>query len=890
MKIILKYFYIVAFIVSTYSGLRAQICAGTVPPSGPPAAYTPNWNWLDATPINWYGNISTGTLSMGSPFINGTNTDDMVNITDGLDYKPEQGWVLLAKDFGVISGSNANNATPYFMLYNKYRSIVRVFMYYGNSSINVNKASVILKWGNASTNYNSLLTFANNYALANENYSITTTAEKHINYLNQVSYSGAWGVTEFLVNFDPNTVKSVGNFQNINFDFKLSSAASVSLTGDFSFSTESATTKNPPAATVNGSNSSLLDYVVSGKKALAKAPKKSELVDGFNTIASKVNDIDEKFCNDFTRDLGNLNNSLQTGKLKEYLLGAAQLGEDIGGVLGVAGKVLELFVSKSNTATASSAEAYVQPTISKGTMNLNGTIITESNPLSITLQLPGTSHKYADGTINCPNLPIYDCPMGVISMQEAPTLSVRTWTETERSGYFDCSIQYGMASNVGCTPIPPAVTENTLGACGPGNSIFLFKRTQYCAASFPIRTVKSYKVTGDIKLALNAVPGVVIESTKAALYFEIKDNGSGAAAFDLMQTTTTPTLCLNPLTLVPSSCGAFNANACFANGTTAWNPVTNFVETKAYFNYAKSALNKGTLKLSDYDLTSGFHKFQTPFIDIDKFKNTAITMQEGCNVYLKLLITMRPTNLNDDQTPIIHIVTYQFPQNKLIADNTPSSLPYVETCAQRIGEDTTLIGTSGSTLAIGNVSFAGVSVRTASNSNITANPTGTTNVEAYSIIKLRPEFKTQLQPGGMFTARLNQTVTGCATANNALIVQTYTYNCPGSGANNRFAQVTEQAKDEEGFNKLTIAEEMQNLNLKIAPNPNSGSFNLLFNKKVNSGTVKIYNSIGQEVYSQILANDSDAYELDLNEYLTRGAYYLSWNNATFVIKQKFIVN
>ncbi len=107
---------------------------------------------------------------------------------------------------------------------------------------------------------------------------------------------------------------------------------------------------------------------------------------------------------------------------------------------------------------------------------------------------------------------------------------------------------------------------------------------------------------------------------------------------------------------------------------------------------------------------------------------------------------------------------------------------------------------------------------------------------------------------------------------------------------NRFANFTNQDNVNEINAKLTLAEELQNIRLKIAPNPNNGSFSLLFNKKVNSGTVIIYNSIGQEVHRQYLMSEADTYELNFSEYLSPGAYYLSWNNANFVLKQKFIVN
>jgi hypothetical protein len=886
MKIIKKISLLVIIVLMSRQ-LAAQgtpTCGGTNSPL--PSWYTPNWDWLDSSPSNWGAQILTGTVSMGSPFTSNTNTNDMLKVIDGLDYQRDQGWVLMAKDFGAIGQSNAANATPYFMLYNKYKGVIRVFMYYGNTNPFVNKASVILKWSpnNGALANNSLLTLANSYALANENYPVSNNAEKHINYMNQVSNSGAWGVTEYLVNFDPNTVKNVGNFQYLNFDFKLSNAASISLGGDFSFSTESATAKSPPAPTANSGNPNWLDYVVTGKNALSKAPKASEITSGFDNIANGVNTIDEKFCNNFTRDLHNMNNSIQTGKLKQFLIGTAQLTEGVGGLLGVAGTVLELFMSKSNGAVATNTESFMQPTLSKGTLTLSGTIISESNPLSITLQQPGTSHKYANGTVNCPNLPIYDCPLGVVSVQEAPSIEVRTWTEPEKAGTYAYSIDF-QTPVAGCDPPPVQFNQIVIGTV---NSANLYRRNTSCPAAFATKTMKSYKVTGDVKLALNGAAGVTIISTQAALFFEIKNNG-GTPAISLTQTDVpTPPACFSGVFgLLPTNCpfiwSGSSANAVYSN------TVSTYTETQPFKNYTKNLLDQGLLNLSYYDLASGYHKFQTPFIDIDKFKNTAITIEDACNVYLKVLVTMKPTNLSDDQTPIVQLVTYQIPTNKYTTNG--GTTPYVMTCDQRRTTDTTIVGFSGGSSVIGNATITGYAIKTATNGDILANPTTTTNLEAFSAIALRPDFKTQVQTSlGLFRAYLKPTAMGCAVGSNALIVQTATYNCPGNASVNRFANFTNQDNTDEAINKLTLAEELQNIRLKIAPNPNNGSFSLLFNKKVNSGTVILYNGMGQEVHRQYLTSDAETYELNLNEYLTPGAYYLSWNNATFVIRQKFIVN
>lgn len=889
MKLIKRLSLIVLILIMGYSDYQAQstpTCQGNIN-SGLPSWYTPDWDWLDANPANWIGATSTNSLFMASPFTSNTNTDDVLRIIDGLDYERSQGWTLLAKNFGVPGQSPTADGTAYFMLYNKYRGIVRLFFFSGNSNSGLNRASVVLKWSgiNAPMANNSLLTISNQYAQANENYPKSNNAEKHVNYLNQVSYYGAWGVTEFVVHFDPNTQKNIGNFQYINFDFKLSSAATVSVSGDFEATTKSATTKNPPAPTTNPSNNNLLDYLVDGKEALAKLPAKSDIEEGFNTIADKVDDIDEKFCNNFTRDLHNANNSLQNGQLKDFLLGSLGFAEDLGGVIGTVAKVFDFFVTKSNSSAAANTETYIQPTVSQGTMKLSGTIVTENNPLSISLQLPGTSHKLANGKINCSNLPVYDCPLGVVSLQEVPTLDVRSWAEPVKQGGYQYSIDFYPNSSAGCSAPASAYNQHVIDTFLNGSKIY--RRTSSCPLSYPTKNIKSYKVSGNVKLALNTSADVVIDHAKAALLFEIQ-KVNDTAAFNLFQSDAAnlPS-CFNPLSMLPNTCSfVFNAStpSPSSNNNEFFNVQSTHVTTTPFKNYAKDMLNTGDLALTLYDSIKGAHKFQTPFIDLDKFKNTAVTVEEGCNVYLKLLITMHSTKATDDQTPIVQVLTYEIPASKFVASN--GSAPYILTCAQRLEEDTVVVGTDGAvgTVPAGNTD--GFTIRSAFNGTTGINGTALTHLDAVSSIKLVPGFKASVQSQGKFRAWLNSGSMGCTTGSTALVVQAYTFACQNNGANNRFASFDTDPESE----RLTVGEKLQNLSLKIAPNPNNGVFKLIFSEVVSAGSLDILNSTGQVVYRENLNASLAEYDLDLSTYLTPGAYYLRWNNANFVINQKLIIN
>ncbi len=880
---------IIVIVFFLYSDLvkcqSTPTCGGTNAPL--PCSYTPDWHWWDVTITNWLAQIASSTTTMSCPFYGNSNSDDMVSINNSLDYLPVQGWTLMGKDFGCAGGQAITSAMPYFILYNKYKGVIRVFLYFGNQIAGSN-ASLVLKWSsvNGAQTNNSLLTLSNQWPHPNDFYLNNSNAdnEKHFNYINPVATNGGWSVTEYIVNFDPNTIKSPDNFQYIKFDFQISTTGNITMEGAFSFSTQSATAKEPATPTTNSGNSNLLDNLVTGKSAIAKAPKKSKVVSGFQTIASKVDSTDAKFCTNFTRSLHNFNNSLQNGKLKQYLINAAGLAEDVGGLLGVAGSVVELFMSKSNSAVSTSTETFFQPTISEGTMKLNGTIITAVNPLNISIQLPGTSHKFSNGTVNCPNLPIYDCPLGIISLQEAPSIEVRTWTEPERVGNYVCSLDFDLPTGLCNNPSPPAngVTQTTLLAA-PSHTTF--HRSAECPAIYNTRTIKSYKVTGDVKLALNGAAGVEIESARAALFFVINDTTLNIYSGG----PTPPAACCNPTAQLPNNCNYLINNGPATNVPTFFNLSTTYQDVVPYKNYVKDLLNDNILKLSHHD-SLGFHRFQTEFIDIEKFKNTAVTIQSGSTVYLKILVTLRPTNLSDDQTPIINVITYEIPSGKFISNS--GTTPYTMTCAQKLGMESVVIGQNNVSSSLGNTVVAGVKIESAQSSTLTVNPSSGTSLEAFSSISLRPHFTTQIQYGGLFRAFLNPSLGGCAAGTNALVVNTHTYNCANNGAGNKL-MVTHDVPGfiiDEQQNHQTVAEEIQGVYMKIAPNPNNGNFTLMFSKRVGPGIIEVYSTVGVKVLNQILPGGATNYELNLNEQLSKGVYYLTWSDGQIGLNKKLIIN
>jgi hypothetical protein len=91
-----------------------------------------NWDWelTDRNNPNfckyWYARTGSNQFltRMGSPFVE-ASSGKLLQIIDNEDYKKAKGWELLYRNFGCF----ADIANPYFVLYNRFTGIMRVYVY-----------------------------------------------------------------------------------------------------------------------------------------------------------------------------------------------------------------------------------------------------------------------------------------------------------------------------------------------------------------------------------------------------------------------------------------------------------------------------------------------------------------------------------------------------------------------------------------------------------------------------------------------------------------------------------------------------------------------------------------------------------------------------------------
>lgn len=365
------------------------------------------WDWTD--PINYtYAYIQgIGKIPISCPFTTESSANkDLSFIIQSKDYLKPQGWVLLDKVFGN-EAQYAETTYPYFILYNKYRGIIRLFVF-NRSNFQNQKALISLKY--FSPNKSGLLTYSNEYPLPASVYLKNDKTDNAMNYVDDY-YTSSWFVTDFPVAFDKNVNKN----ENYTLEFKVYSdiTSILDMAGVFKFET-----KSRGMLGAKDNSSSVKDF--SGK-VISKMNEINKMADGLKKVNDAVKKKDGGSGSEKLKDnLQKSENSIINGSFANTLKDVQSIVSGINGVAGFAISVFDFFNGKSNSSAPTSVQ--LMPTVSEGTMQMNGTISTQVNAARYVLQQSGTNHKNNDGSINIDGLPFYDEPLGIFCLEEMPKL------------------------------------------------------------------------------------------------------------------------------------------------------------------------------------------------------------------------------------------------------------------------------------------------------------------------------------------------------------------------------------------------------------------------------------------------------------------------------------
>src|SRR5690606_21931620 len=118
----------------------------------------------------------------------------------------------------------------------------------------------------------------------------------------------------------------------------------------------------------------------------------NKMADGLKKVNDAVKKKDGGSGSEKLKDnLQKSENSIINGSFANTLKDVQSIVSGINGVAGFAISVFDFFNGKSNSSAPTSVQ--LMPTVSEGTMQMNGTISTQVNAARYVLQQSGTNHK-----------------------------------------------------------------------------------------------------------------------------------------------------------------------------------------------------------------------------------------------------------------------------------------------------------------------------------------------------------------------------------------------------------------------------------------------------------------------------------------------------------------
>lgn len=373
--------------------------------------YTQNTNWDWTNPLDYptyfYINGLQPIICV-FPF----SDANLGVVTAYQDYKPEDGWVLIFRDFGSVT---MPVKMPYFVLYNKYNGTFRIFTFIVTLE-NYTRISVQTTYeinGNANLAY----TTSPAYALSSKsNYETNSN-------IGFVQGSNAqWIYNDIALAYDPNTP----TYEHLSFIFDIKGIGinNISLDGTILL-------EQKVQANLGQNNKNILAVIEGAGKALGE--KYDSFTNAKNKAKGAVTDASVFF--DSLGHKGHPNNQNQTlVNIGSKLSGLAGLINNL--PFGPIGAVYGLFNFFSGGGSVANEPT---PLVFEGKISLTGSMTTEEVIGKLKVRIPGSIAPVADYW-----KPVYNKPLGVFNVQNMPKLK-----RTKYNQYHTKTYNNGTSSEIG---------------------------------------------------------------------------------------------------------------------------------------------------------------------------------------------------------------------------------------------------------------------------------------------------------------------------------------------------------------------------------------------------------------------------------------------------------
>ena len=335
----------------------------------------PDWDWTLNTAYELRSTAGTFHNVRLPYYANSGPAAALLNDSAGRDIAPEDGWELVLRDFGP------GIVIPYFILYNKYRGILRFFYY-------------------------STLPQSFSHAIARLSYQTQSTSRTgaHFTFLDQNRY---------VSNYDPArsqiVVGSVAYLQWAFFDFDVSGYdPGIAL-------------KSDPTFVIEIAGVTETDLTATGEVDLITGPVNSTKSGGGFNIAGAYKNVMKrhKDVKSFKSEITSLAESAGSAWWAGPLNAIKNLTDKSWfSALGPVAGFLEFVIGGGSRKSTLPA-----PLATKGSVQLKGTLTTQSALYQLIMRVPG-SHHLTPGIDAASNvLPLYDQPLGVLNVSKPPVFT-----------------------------------------------------------------------------------------------------------------------------------------------------------------------------------------------------------------------------------------------------------------------------------------------------------------------------------------------------------------------------------------------------------------------------------------------------------------------------------
>lgn len=334
------------------------------------------------------------------------NVDRLYNSNPLLrDNRPENGWELMLFNFGIRidDGTVDNVSHPYIVLYNKWRGVLRVFYYLREPNFNEDYDLVSLRLSfedgtedKQSANLNHFEEVAKPIDLFVKDQNQQTSNQLDNGITNVNDCTGMWMYADFVMAYDPCVCEYT--YDRLQIDVMATNIASISLTGDLTTNEATKTAPNNGQANTGSGHKAAYKTVISsgikaGKSAKTFYKSGGDWVSFAAGIAGKI--PPEK--------------DVEITKYVKLAKGVPYLGAAIG--------LVDFFLFQEDKDDKPKAQAVSF----NATVNITGTIEDNASPGAVLFHVPG-SDFYNISNLKEDQVPLYDEPMGVVSLLKTPKI------------------------------------------------------------------------------------------------------------------------------------------------------------------------------------------------------------------------------------------------------------------------------------------------------------------------------------------------------------------------------------------------------------------------------------------------------------------------------------